>query len=272
MAVAGISILAIRFLILNNRYKSKVTPNTQPTWGRLLKTITIEPISPQVVKSEIFSLKCKIRNKEPKVEITQNSFALSLSPRNVGMARELAAVETKAGRHDKAAATWKPVPWKSNSAPGPDHQTPDLTAILDEIMGRPGWKENQALALIIRGTGKRVATANGGKGFPKLVMELEDTPKPETPEVDSPPVLHTVRIVFAEPNPAAKPGDRVFDVVLQGKPVASEFDIVAEARGPMRSIVATWANIPVADALTVELRPKSQLAPVLSGVEVSRQK
>ena len=81
MAVAGISILAIRFLILNNKYKSKVTPNTQPTCGRLLKTITIEAIKLKIINSEIFSLKCKIRNNEPKAEITQNSFALSLSPR-----------------------------------------------------------------------------------------------------------------------------------------------------------------------------------------------
>jgi hypothetical protein len=80
-AVIGISILAIRLLILNNRYKSIVTPNTQPTWGRALKAIIIEAINPQDVSSEIFSLSCKIRNKEPNAEITQNSVALSLSPK-----------------------------------------------------------------------------------------------------------------------------------------------------------------------------------------------
>ena len=77
----GISILAIRYLILNNRYKSSVTPNTQPTWGRALKTMIIEAINAQDVSSEIFSLSCKIRNKEPKAEMTQNSVALSLSPK-----------------------------------------------------------------------------------------------------------------------------------------------------------------------------------------------
>ena len=77
----GISILAIRFLILNNRYKSNVAPNTQPTWGRALKTMIIEAIKAQEDSSEILSLSCKIRNKEPKAEITQNSVALSLSPK-----------------------------------------------------------------------------------------------------------------------------------------------------------------------------------------------
>ena len=173
-----------------------------------------------------------------------------------------------------AMVKWQPKPWVAKAKPGPDHQTPDLTSILDELLGRPGWKQDQALALIIRGTGKRVATSadGGSKGYPKLIVELDDASdfnKANTPI--RPVASHTVRMVFAEHNPSVKPGARVFDVVLQGKVVSPCLDVVAEAGGPMRSIVRTWKNIPIGDALQIELRPKSRFAPVLSGVEISRQ-
>lgn len=173
-----------------------------------------------------------------------------------------------------ATVNWQPKPWSAKAKPGPDHQTPDLTSILNELLGRPGWKQDQALALIIRGTGKRVATSadGGSKGFPKLIVELDDTPTANDTGAASKPVTpHTVRMVFAEPNATAKPGDRVFDVVLQGKMVFPSLDVVAEAGGPMRAIVRTWKSVPIGDALQIELRPKSRLAPVLSGVDISRQ-
>jgi len=52
--VMGIRILATRFLILKNRSRSNVTPNTQPTCGRALKTIIIEIRNPSTVKAETF--------------------------------------------------------------------------------------------------------------------------------------------------------------------------------------------------------------------------
>ena len=79
--VTGMRILATRSLILKNRSRSNVTPNTQPTWGRALKTMIIETINPQVVKIEIFSRSCTIKNRQANAEITQNSVALSLRPR-----------------------------------------------------------------------------------------------------------------------------------------------------------------------------------------------
>ena len=52
--VIGISSLAIRLLILTNKYRSKVTPSTQPTCGRALKTMIIEIRNPNAVKAEAF--------------------------------------------------------------------------------------------------------------------------------------------------------------------------------------------------------------------------
>ena len=71
-AVIGISSLAIRFLILTNKYRSKVTPSTQPTCGRALKVKIIENMNPQVANKEAFLFKCRIRNSKEKDEIVQN--------------------------------------------------------------------------------------------------------------------------------------------------------------------------------------------------------
>lgn len=173
-----------------------------------------------------------------------------------------------------AVVMWQPKAWNTKSSPGPDHQTPDLTAILHEIMGRPGWKPDQAIALLIRGKGKRVATSadGGSNGFPKLVLELDDTPTKDKSTTETrTPTLYTVRMVFAEPDRATAPGDRVFDVLLQGEVVLSNLDIRAKAGEPMRSIVGTWKDVMVGDKLEIEFRSRSRLAPVLSGVEIMRQ-
>ena len=70
--VIGISSLVIRFLILNNKYRSKVTPSTHPTCGRALKVKTIEIKNPQAADKVAFLFKCRIRNSKEKAEKVQN--------------------------------------------------------------------------------------------------------------------------------------------------------------------------------------------------------
>jgi hypothetical protein len=57
----------------------------------------------------------------------------------------------------EASVSWSPVPWTVRRASGPEQRTPDLAAILQEVVSRPGWASGRSLALIITGTGKRVA-------------------------------------------------------------------------------------------------------------------
>jgi len=82
----------------------------------------------------------------------------------------------------------------------------------------------------------------------------------------------TVRLHFAEPDDV-KPGQRVFDVLLQGKPVLESFDVVAAAGGPRRSVVKEFANVTVRRAVLLEFVPSSpvpapEAAPILSAVEL----
>lgn len=54
---------------------------------------------------------------------------------------------------------WTPPPWNIVGAAGPDERTPDLAAIVQEIVNRPGWTSGNALAFIFSGTGERTAEA-----------------------------------------------------------------------------------------------------------------
>ncbi len=64
-----------------------------------------------------------------------------------------------------ASVAWSPPGWTAPNA-GPNQQTPDLTAIIQEIIDRPGWNSGNTLAIIINGTGTRTAEVN-----PTLVID-----------------------------------------------------------------------------------------------------
>ncbi|HEY3217363.1 MAG TPA: T9SS type A sorting domain-containing protein [Candidatus Eisenbacteria bacterium] len=62
----------------------------------------------------------------------------------------------------QAAVTWPNlVPWTSGQV-GTDQRTPDLTPVLQEVVGRGGWQSGNALALMITGSGHRTAVAYDG--------------------------------------------------------------------------------------------------------------
>jgi outer membrane protein assembly factor BamB len=176
----------------------------------------------------------------------------------------------------QAAAIWEPKPWTADATPGPDHCTPDLSDMIQEIVDRPGWKPGNALALIITGSGKRVATsADGGSdGYPRLQIELEQASDAEVTSARAPEVERRVcvRLYFIEPDETLRAGRRVFDVALQQQPVIQRLDIAAEAQGPLKSLVYTFDDIPAEDDLvTVTLTPTTDLPPVLSGIEIIEQ-
>ena len=102
-----------------------------------------------------------------------------------------------------------------------------------------------------------------GRGFERLMAVPEELTRPKTV---------SVRLHFAELEDA-KPGERVFDVKLQGKVVLEDFDVVAAAGGKHRAVVRQFDNLVASRAVTVELAPKSpettsRTAPTLCGIEI----
>jgi Bacterial Ig domain len=71
-----------------------------------------------------------------------------------------------------ASVPWAPPAWSIGQA-GSAQRTPDLSAVVQEIVSRPGWGSGNALVLVITGSGKRVAEPFEG-GFPP-VLHIEYT-------------------------------------------------------------------------------------------------
>ena len=102
-----------------------------------------------------------------------------------------------------------------------------------------------------------------GGGFEKLGTVSEALTRPRTV---------TVRLHFAEPGDA-RPGDRVFDVKLQGQTVLRDLDPVREAGGRGTAVVREIPSVEVSRAVMLEFVPKPGVGgvprgPVVSGVEV----
>jgi len=73
----------------------------------------------------------------------------------------------------RAAVPWTLPAWSPVGAAGPAQRTPDLSAVLQEVVDRPGWTSGNALVLILTGSGRRVAEAYEGEpaGTPLLHVE-----------------------------------------------------------------------------------------------------
>ena len=176
----------------------------------------------------------------------------------------------------KAFVKWTPAPWNVVGESGEAQRTPDLSPLIAEVISRRGWRAGSAIALIIEGSGQRVAdsfngghTPTGEMTSPLLVVRRDVDRAAETTKSSAAPTCtYTVRLVFAEPDDV-EPGERVFDVAIQGETVLSEFDIAAEAAGPHRVLVKEFPGIAAADTLRIELTPQRG-EPILCGVELRR--
>ena len=71
--------------------------------------------------------------------------------------REDISARTRTG----ASAAWSPAAWAADQA-GPEQRTVDLAPVLQEIVSRSGWASGNALALIVTGSGRRVAVSYEG--------------------------------------------------------------------------------------------------------------
>ena len=82
-----------------------------------------------------------------------------------------------------------------------------------------------------------------------------------------------MRLHFAELE-ADRPGERVFDVALQGQTVLRGFDILKEAGGRNRSLVREFRGVRVAKELVVTFTADTGAkypASLLNGIEVMEE-
>ena len=121
----------------------------------------------------------------------------------------------------KSEVTWSPLPWPETGKSGPDQRTTDLTSVVREIVSLPGWRSGNAMAFLVRGQGKRVASAGGSgreKKAPRLVIkaDLEGVEIPEyVPKTD-----YSAELILAAPRNAEERPP--FDIFAQGDLVAEQ--------------------------------------------------
>jgi hypothetical protein len=74
----------------------------------------------------------------------------------------------------------------------------------------------------------------------------------------------TIRLYFTEPDDA-KPGERLFDVLIQDHAVLEQFDVVAATGGRYKPLIKTFKGVEVESVLRVTLKGQ----PVLCGIEAT---
>jgi hypothetical protein len=123
--------------------------------------------------------------------------------------------------------------------------------------------------------GALTATLDGTNGKPASysLINLSRSMSPVYLDAPRGPVTelkpHTVRLYFAEPR-GLQPGERVFDVKLQGQTVLNDLDIVKEAGAPDRVLVKEFSGLTLGGDLCVTFVPKTG-QPLLCGLEIVRE-
>jgi hypothetical protein len=72
-----------------------------------------------------------------------------------------------------ASANWTPSSWTVINESGAQQRTPNLSALIQEVINRPGWTSGNSVVLIITGSGVRTAWSYNGlpSGAPLLHIE-----------------------------------------------------------------------------------------------------
>ncbi|NQV27633.1 MAG: PQQ-binding-like beta-propeller repeat protein, partial [Rhodopirellula sp.] len=112
---------------------------------------------------------------------------------------------------------------------------------------------------LLQGEGVNWVAGSGVEGATSITLTLSAT-QPKTPQ------YYTVRLHFAEPD-NAQPGERVFDIALQGKLMAENVDIARDSGSDKSALVREFNNVEASSILKLDLTPRTGRT-VLSGIEV----
>lgn len=68
---------------------------------------------------------------------------------------------------------------------GPDQRTPNLAALIQEIIDNPEWKKDKSIAFVIAGTGRRMAVSHDGSINSAPLLHIDYGDEPVEPPVAS---------------------------------------------------------------------------------------
>jgi YVTN family beta-propeller protein len=143
-----------------------------------------------------------------------------------------------------AAVVWSPPPWNVVGAAGPDQRTPDLKAVIQELVNRPGWAR-RSLAVIITGPGHRTAESYEGTvaGAPHLHVDYACIPTTDVGDAG----VEFARLGLVFPNPGTGPATIRFDLARADDVQLEVYDIrgalvrrIASGRREAGHYAETW--------------------------------
>jgi hypothetical protein len=76
-----------------------------------------------------------------------------------------------------ASIAWSPAAWTTADERGPLQRTPDLSAIVSELIARPGWSNGNAMVFLITGSGHRTVDAADEIGGSPATLMLSYSPE-----------------------------------------------------------------------------------------------
>lgn len=114
----------------------------------------------------------QIQFRTESVEVSTGPASLQIRGEASADAATFAATSGNVSKRPSTTATvqWAPPDWTVRGDDGPGQRTPELAAILQEIVDQDGWAEGHAAAFVITGTGTRSAESFEGGSPP--VLEL----------------------------------------------------------------------------------------------------
>lgn len=164
----------------------------------------------------------------------------------------------------KTQITWNPPAWNKPGEAAAAQRTPDLSAIVREIVSQPGWKADQPMVFIVGGDGRRVAVSSrgGNKDSTRLVIDAE---LPDRAQSDDQPLQpYDVDLIFAAPRGETR--ERVFDIMLGQTVVATDFTVTPDAA---QARVLRLDGVGIGNSLTLTFVPKRG-QPLLSGLRLRK--
>lgn len=75
----------------------------------------------------------------------------------------------------KAAVAWSPAPWPVVGARGAGQRSPDIGAIIQEIVASEDWRFGQPIVIFVNGTGRRTAESFEGLAGRAPLLHIEYT-------------------------------------------------------------------------------------------------
>ncbi len=127
-------------------------------------------------------------------EVSTDAAALTLRAESADNAPTYQTTNSNLSNRPVTAASvaWSPPAWSTAGARTAAQQTPDLSALVQAVVSRPGWVRGNALAVQVTGSGRRTAEAFEGTFAPLLHVEYTSSGTPPTnaaPSVSAGPDL-----------------------------------------------------------------------------------